>query len=65
MLAAEKYHLTGIKKILELNCKNIVNQMQVKDFFSLLALKIPSSSDWTKFDNVWPKSDENGPLSPN
>jgi hypothetical protein len=29
ILAAEKYHLKNIKKILELNSKNIVDQMQV------------------------------------
>ncbi|CAF1227416.1 unnamed protein product [Rotaria magnacalcarata] len=31
ILAAEKYHLTTIKNILELNCKNIVDQMQKLD----------------------------------
>lgn len=29
ILAAEKYHLNNIKKILELTCKNVVDQMQV------------------------------------
>ncbi|CAF0894328.1 unnamed protein product [Rotaria sordida] len=31
ILAAEKYHLINIKNILELNCKNIVDQMQKLD----------------------------------
>ncbi|CAF3359515.1 unnamed protein product [Rotaria sp. Silwood1] len=31
ILAAEKYHLTNIKKILELTCKNVVDQMQTLD----------------------------------
>lgn len=31
ILAAEKFHLNNIKKILELNCKNIVDQMQVQE----------------------------------
>lgn len=31
MLAAEKHHLLNIKKVLELNCKNIVDQMQKLD----------------------------------
>jgi hypothetical protein len=29
VLAAEKYHLNNIKKVLELTCKNVVDQMQV------------------------------------
>ncbi|CAF1125829.1 unnamed protein product [Rotaria sordida] len=31
ILAAEKYHLTNIKKILELTCKNVVDHMQKLD----------------------------------
>ncbi|CAF0772435.1 unnamed protein product [Didymodactylos carnosus] len=31
MLSAEKYHLVNLKKILELNCKNVVDQMQRLD----------------------------------
>jgi hypothetical protein len=29
ILVAEKYHLIHIKKVLELNCKNVIDQMQV------------------------------------
>jgi len=37
MLVAEKYHLNNIKKILELSCKNVSDQMQVRSisFFEL------------------------------
>jgi len=35
ILAAEKYHLNNIKKILELTCKNVADQMQVNYFDNL------------------------------